>query len=156
MLSHCMAPAASMLHLAALSTHPGLSSRRDLRTQPAVMICAHAESMQRQGRWRKSVRAVIAVNSMRPGSKAASAAADAVQDEDHKPRPGQHNGSQTWHPEDEAAVGRVQALLWQRIQCRRARGPCILLIQQSPCMSNAAPGQAMAGHRRETSVQAIE
>lgn len=85
--------AASMLHLAELSPHPELSLRRGSR-RPAVMFCAHAESMQRQGRWRKSVRAVIAVNSMRPSSKDASAAAaaNAVQEEDHEPPPGQHSG----------------------------------------------------------------
>ena len=29
-------------------------------------------------------------------------------------------GSQMWHVKDEAAVGRVHALLWRRMQCRRA------------------------------------
>ena len=65
-----------------------------------------AESMQRQGRWRKSVRAVIAVNSMRPGSKDASAAAaaNAVQEEDSEPPPGERSkqSSEAKHTESQA------------------------------------------------------
>ena len=52
-------------------------------------VCA--ESMQQQTRWRKSVRAVIALNSMRENRKAPSvASADDEQEEPEEPRPGNH------------------------------------------------------------------
>lgn len=47
--------------------------------------------MQSQGRWRKSVRAIIAVNSMRPSSRKppSVAAVDEEQEELEEPPPGQ-------------------------------------------------------------------
>jgi hypothetical protein len=54
-------------------------------------VCpAHAESMQNQGRWRKSVRTIIAVNSMRPASRKppSAAAVDEEQEELEEPPPG--------------------------------------------------------------------
>ena len=52
-------------------------------------VCA--ESMQQQTRWRKSVRAVIALNSMRENRKAPSvASADEEREEPGDPPPGDY------------------------------------------------------------------
>lgn len=54
-------------------------------------VIAHAESMQNQERWRKSVRAIITVNSMRPSNRKAPSVVAADEDHDvpHESPPGE-------------------------------------------------------------------